>query len=297
MGSNDGLPDESPPHTVELDGFWIDEHEVTNQQFQEFVEATGYITVAEQTPQPQDFPGVPEEKLVPGSLVFIKPKGEPGRWEYVPGASWRNVHGQIPPPNLIPNHPVVHVAWEDAVAYAKWAGKSLPTEAQFEYAFAWVKESGSPTTPQTPPNANVWQGVFPDENRVEDGFQSLAPVKSFPPNKNGLYDMAGNVWEWCHDWYHPNAYESATTKNPTGPTNSFDPQEPNRPKRVMRGGSYLCSENYCRGWRPTARMKSTPDTGLSHTGFRCVVNQIDPAADPNFKPNPSAAVPTTKQKE
>ena len=285
MGSTNGQPDELPLHPVTLDGFWMDKTEVTNEQFQKFVEATGYVTIAERKPDPKDFPGADPAMLVPGSVVFRPPAEDPGLenhyawWKYVPGANWRHPEGPGSSIEGREKHPAVHVAWEDAAAYAKWAGKRLPTEAEWEYAargglhqlpYIWgdVKEVNG----RTP--ANIWQGKFPLENTAQDGFKATAPVGRFPPNGYGLYDMAGNVWEWCADWYRPNAYQSAEKLNPKGPSDSFDPNEPNMPKRVIRGGSYLCSDVYCTGYRPSARMKSAPDTGLSHTGFRCVKNAL-----------------------
>lgn len=283
MGSVDGQTDEKPPHEVELDGFWMDKTEVTNEEFEKFVRATGYITMAERKPKSEDFPGVPPEALVPGSIIFTPPPGEVSLenhmawWSYVPGANWR--HPQGPDSNIkgLEKHPVVHVCWDDAAAYAKWAGKRLPTEAEWEYAsrggldrkpFIW----GDDKVPNNQWQGNIWQGQFPNENQLADGFKITSPVASYPTNGYGLFDMGGNVWEWCADWYRPDYYEFSAQKNPPGPSDSFDPNEPGMPKRVTRGGSYLCSELYCTGYRPSARMKTSPDTSLSHTGFRCVVN-------------------------
>lgn len=281
MGSNEGNPDEAPAHEVTVGGFWMDKTEVTNEEFQKFVDATGYVTIAEQKPKAEDFPGAPPEVLVPGSVVFSPPAGDVGLenhyawWKYIPGANWRHPEG---PDSTIAGrekHPVTHVAWVDAAAYAQWAGKRLPTEAEWEHAsrgglqgqpYVW----GASTPKQWDKVANIWQGKFPTENTLEDGFRTTAAVGSFATNGYGLYDMAGNVWEWCSDWYRPDYYAHSPKLNPKGPETSEDPNEPGMPKRVIRGGSFLCSDVYCSGYRPSARMKSAPDTGLSHTGFRCV---------------------------
>ncbi len=300
MGSTDPLarPDESPVHRVRVKGFWLDQTEVTNAQFRAFVDATDYKTVAErpldwEQMKKQAAPGTPKpapEDLLPGSLVFASPAGPVDLrhhsqwWRWVDGASWRRPEGPGSSLSGRADHPVVHIAYEDALAYCAWAGKRLPTEAEWEYAArggldgkvnSWGDEPIDPT------RANTWQGVFPNEDLGKDGFKGAAPVKSFPANGYGLYDMAGNVWEWCSDLYHPDTYArrvresgpQGITSDPTGPTRSFDPRNPHEPVlRVMRGGSFLCHDSYCASYRPSARMASSPDTGLSHTGFRCAAD-------------------------
>jgi sulfatase modifying factor 1 len=282
MGDADPMfPDAQPVHKVYVDGFWMDRTEVTNAQFARFVEATGYVTVAEQQPNPKEFPDVPPEKLVPGSIVFTPPdKQVPldqplSWWRYVPGASWRHPEG--PDSNLDgrESHPVVHVCWHDAQAYAKWAGKRLPTEAEWECAARGGLEQkrycwGDELLPAGTWQANIWQGDFPRANTKEDGFERTAPVASFPPNGYGLFDMSGNVWEWCADWYRPDYYANSSARNPAGPESSYDPSEPHLPKRVQRGGSFLCSDTYCVRYRPGPRGKGEPGSAASHIGFRCV---------------------------
>jgi formylglycine-generating enzyme required for sulfatase activity len=285
MGS-EVFADTQPVHRVRLDGFWMDTTEVTNEQFAEFVEATGYKTIAERQPDRKDFPGLdPKKKLVPCAPVFIPPKvcppGESGNcdrwWKVVPGACWRHPEGPDSSIQGRAKHPVVQIAWHDAVAYAEWAGKRLPTEAEWEYAarggldrkpFYW----GDELTPGGKWMANIWQGKFPCENTLADGYRGTAPVGSFPPNGYGLYDMAGNAWEWCADWYQPqyNVVPGTVRINPTGPAFSIDTHGRNEPKRVQRGGSFLCSDSYCARYRAGGRQQGEPSTGQSHTGFRCV---------------------------
>lgn len=282
MGSeHESFADAQPVHAVEVNGFWMDRHEVTNAEFARFVKATAYRTIAERKPNPKDFPGVPEDKLVAGSIVFTPPGAAVPLdnytqwWQYVPGASWRHPEG--PKSNLKgrEKHPVVQVCWDDAVAYAKWAGKRLPTEAEWEYAargglkqkdYVW----GETFRPAGKFMANTFQGQFPSRNSEADHWSRTAPVASFRPNRFGLYDMAGNVWEWCADWYRPDTYATSPRRNPQGPPDSDDPQEPGVPKRVQRGGSFLCSDQYCTRYMPGGRGKGAIDSGASHLGFRCV---------------------------
>jgi formylglycine-generating enzyme required for sulfatase activity len=288
MGSDyEPFNDARPIHPVDLDGFWIDQTPVTNAQFARFAQATGYVTVAERKPDPRDFPGAPPELLVPGSVVFTPPTGpvpldNPSAWWiYAPGASWRHPEGPTSQIDDRQDHPVVQVCWDDAVAYAKWAGKRLPTEAEWEYAarggltqkpYAW----GDEFQPGGRIMANTWQGRFPTENKKEDGHVRTSPVGTFPPNGFGLSDMAGNVWQWCSDWYRPNYYGQSPKANPKGPPDSFDPMEPGVPKRVQRGGSFLCCDQYCSRYMPGGRGKGAADTGSSHVGFRCVISPSTP---------------------
>lgn len=295
MGNDavDVRADERPAHKVRLDGFWMDMTPVTNLQFKEFVDATGYVTTAEKAPTVEEImrqvpPGTPppqSELLVPASLVFKKTNGPVPLnnagvwWEWKPMTNWGHPMG--PESSIIgkEDHPVVHVSWFDAVAYAQWAGKRLPTEAEWEYAarggkdnamYFWGNEEFSDENPQ----ANIWQGDFPHKSSKQYGYCGTTPVKTFLPNGYGLYDMAGNVWQWCSDHYHAFYYneeaKSNCSINPQGPKSSFDPQEPFAAKRVQRGGSFLCHKSYCKGYRITARMKTAPDTSLNHSGFRCV---------------------------
>jgi len=289
MGSDHHYPEEAPAHKVTVNGFWMDPHVVTNAQFKRFVDATGYVTLAERPADPADYPGAKPEMLAPSSVMFKKAPGPVDLrnhynwWVYVPGANWRHPRGPASNIRTLMDHPVVHVAFEDAEAYAKWVGKELPTEAEWEFAarggldgaeFAW----GSELMPGGKAMANTWQGAFPWQNLLEDGYEWTAPVGAFPPNGYGLYEMAGNVWEWTTDWYQDHAkIEKAccTIDNPRGGARdgSFDPRTPDIriPRKVMKGGSYLCAPNYCRRYRPAARMPQAIDTSTCHLGFRCMV--------------------------
>lgn len=288
MGSDDHYPEEAPAHRVAVNAFWMDSHAVTNTEFRRFVEATGYVTLAERPANPDDYPGAPPEMLVPSSVVFRKaphriPLGNHyDWWTYVPGANWRHPRGPGSSLQGLWKHPVVHVAFEDAEAYAKWAGKELPTEAEWEFAargglegaeYAW----GSELAPGGRHLANTWQGEFPWQNLQEDGHEWTAPVGSYPPNGYGLYEMTGNVWEWTTDWYqgHDQIQKTCCTlDNPRGGAaeHSLDPRTPGIriPRKVMKGGSYLCAPSYCRRYRPAARMPQTVDTATCHLGFRCI---------------------------
>ncbi|HWL09224.1 MAG TPA: formylglycine-generating enzyme family protein [Planctomicrobium sp.] len=290
-----GWSDETPAHRVHLDGFWMDMCEVTNAQFREFVNATGYITTAEKAPTleevmnqvPAGTPPPSPEMLVAGSMVFDPPHQPVPLddirqwWKWTPGANWQHPEGPGSDLTGREEHPVVQVSWDDAAAYAHWAGKRLPTEAEWEFAargglegqdFVWGAE---PPGEQHLP-ANLWQGEFPHRNTKVDGFLRTAPVKSFSPNGYGLYDMAGNVWEWCSDWYdrgfHPRLARQEIVRNPTGPNQTHDPTQPHATLRVQKGGSFLCHESYCLRYRPSARHGCAPDTGMSHVGFRCVLS-------------------------
>jgi formylglycine-generating enzyme required for sulfatase activity len=282
MGSADGAHDEQPVHEVTVKPFFMDKTEVTNEQWAAFAKATGYVSLAERPLTEKDIPGLlPEFVGKTVSLCLRPPDGEvnlrefPSWWAPVIGANWRHPNGEGTTLEGKEKHPVVHISWIDAQAYCKWAGKRLPTEAEWEFAargglqgqpFVW----GEKFAPDGKQMANTWQGNFPKENTGEDGFKETSPVGAFAANRYGLYDMAGNVWEWTGDWYHPEYYKDSPKENPRGPDNSFDPDEPGTMKRVTRGGSWMCADSYCRGYRPSARMKTSPDTGLQNTGFRCV---------------------------
>ena len=294
MGSDavDASAAERPAHRTRVSAFWMDETDVTNAQFRSFVEATGYVTTAEKVPTVEDIqryamPGAPvpkQDDLKAGALVFSPPdhpvdlRDVTKWWKWVPGANWRQPEGPGSSMEGRDDHPVVHVSWFDAEAYARWAGKRLPTEAEWEFAargglvgkkYVWGDEPFSDEHPQ----CNNFQGHFPDKNTAKDGFERTSPVRTFPPNGYGLYDMAGNVWQWCSDWYLPDAYALAADQkiavDPQGPGHSFDPRQ-RPPERVHRGGSFLCCVGYCFNYRPSARMGCTPDNGMSHLGFRCV---------------------------
>ncbi|MCU7552688.1 formylglycine-generating enzyme family protein [Chitinophagaceae bacterium LB-8] len=295
MGADNdqGLEDEYPKHKVTVSGFWMDATEVTNAEFAAFVAATGYITTAERKPDWEELmkslpPGTPkpdDSLLVAASLIFHAPEQPVSLdnygawWEWKAGASWK--HPQGPGSTIIgkEHYPVVHVSWEDAQAYCKWAGKRLPTEAEWEWAARGGLENqvypwGNEWIEKGKPKANSWQGKFPSNNTTWDGFQKSAPVKSFAANGYGLYDMAGNVWEWCADYYRNDYYKEVNKPegivDPKGPVQSYDPEEPYAIKRVSRGGSFLCNDGYCSGYRVARRMKSTEDSSMEHLGFRCV---------------------------
>ncbi len=293
MGSDRHYPEEAPVHRVTVDGFWIDRTPVTNRQFREFVKATGYVTLAEIPPDPKDYPGALPHMLYAGSLVFTPPdhpvdlRDWSQWWAFLKGASWRHPYGRKSRMPALADHPVVHIAYKDAEAYARWAGKDLPTEAEWEFAarggleaaeFAW----GDELTPGGRHMANIWQGAFPLQNLAEDGYERTSPVTAFPPNGYGLHDMIGNVWEWTADWYsqrHPADAPKACCipANPRGgaEAESYDPRQPEVriPRKVVKGGSHLCAPSYCRRYRPAARHAQPVDSSMSHVGFRCVVRE------------------------
>jgi len=289
MGSDRHYPEEAPAHPVKVDGFWIDETPVTNRKFMEFVKATGHVTLAEKVPDPKDYPGALPEMLRAGSLLFVQPKGVSGPdisqwWTFKFGANWRKPLGGISDLRGKLDHPVVHVAWSDAKAYAEWAGLDLPAEAEWELAaqggregteFAW----GDELMPDGVPMANTWQGTFPTHSSKAKGHERTSPVRSYPPNGYGLYDMIGNVWEWTADYWstrHPERAAKACCipQNPRGGAAeaSYDPRQPEIriARRVLKGGSHLCAPNYCRRYRPAARHAEPEDTSTSHVGFRCI---------------------------
>jgi len=295
MGTDetDSYDHEHPAHRVNVKSFWMDVTEVTNAEFKAFVDATGYVTIAERTPSweelrkqtPPGTPKPPDSVLTAGSLIFHIPQSPvmlndyTQWWRWEKGANWRHPEGTSSTIETRWNHPVVHVSYDDALAYSKWKGKRLPTEAEWEFAarggatrerYGW----GNEITPQGKFMANTYQGSFPTRNLAEDGFESTAPVKSYPPNPFGLYDMIGNVWEWTSDWYDPGYFNrlsvNALTEDPKGPEKPFDPQDPYAMKRVTKGGSFLCASNYCVNYRPSARHVTAFDSGQSHIGFRCV---------------------------
>jgi len=289
MGSDRFYPEEHPSREVRVDGFWIDETPVTNAAFAAFVADTGYVTLAEKAPDPRDYPGMLPELAHPGSLVFAAPSVPVplhmvSWWEFRLGADWRRPLGPESSLDGLEDHPVVHVAWQDAAAYAAWAGKELPTEAEWEYAawggvsdcdYAWGKD----LAPGGQMLANYWQGPFPHANSLADGWERTSPVGSYPPNGFGLYDMIGNVWEWTADWYglpdknqKPHS-QCCVPRNPRGGNrkNSVDPGDPSPiPRRVLKGGSHLCAESYCQRYRPAARHPQAIDSSTSHIGFRCI---------------------------
>ncbi|MFH6781090.1 MULTISPECIES: formylglycine-generating enzyme family protein [Methylobacterium] len=303
MGSDRHYREESPVHRVAVDGFWIDQTPVTNSQFRAFVRATGHVTVAERRPDPKDYPGALPHLLYAGSLVFTPPVGPvdlqfwAAWWTLVKGADWRHPYGPKSGIAGFENHPVVHVAYPDALAYASWAGKDLPTEAEWEFAarggldgtdYAW----GDEFTPGGRHMANTWQGQFPWQNLAEDGYARTSPVRAFPPNGYGLYDMVGNVWEWTRDFYrdkHPadSARPCCIPTNPRGgpEDQSYDPCQPETriPRRVLKGGSHLCAPNYCRRYRPAARYPQPIDTSTCHVGFRCIVRTTPSPDNEEFR--------------
>lgn len=283
MGSDEHYPEEAPQRKKTVGDFWIDETPVSTAEFAKFVKATGYKTFAEFAPDPKDYPGMPPELAVAGSAVFVVPGRpvdlrNPGQWwDFVTGANWRFPLGPDGP-EAEPDHPVVQIAYSDAEAYAKWAGKELPAEAEFEYAarggmdgraFAW----GDELVPDGKYLANFWQGVFPNQNLALDGYERTSPVRSYPPNGYGLYDMIGNVWEWTCDWYSDSPPENSCCGGGVSEEQSYEPgfAELKVGRRVLKGGSHLCAENYCQRYRPAARHPQAIDSPTSHIGFRCVV--------------------------
>jgi len=292
MGCDDAYADEAPAHRVTVGDFWIDESPVTNARFAQFIAATGYRTLAETAPDPRDYPGMPPEMAKPASAVFVRParRTEPAHpsqwWQYVFGADWRHPRGPASGIGDLMEHPVVHVAYADAQAYARWAGKSLPTEAEWEFAarggldgamYAW----GNELAPQGRMLANYWQGEFPWQNTLADGYEGTAPVRTYPANGFGLYDMIGNVWEWTVDWYAASRPDTGTpccgaaAHQAVTEAQSYDPASPNLRigRKVVKGGSFLCAPNYCQRYRPAAKFPQPIDSPTSHLGFRCVIRE------------------------
>jgi sulfatase modifying factor 1 len=293
MGSDHHYPEEAPAHKVSVDGFWMDICTVTNREFARFVEETGHVTSAERPANPDDYPGALPELLAPSSVVFSKPptRVDLGNrynwWTYIQGANWRHPQGPESSIEGMDDHPVVHVAYEDAEAYAAWVQKKLPTEAEWEFAARGGLEAaeyvwGDEMAPGGRHLANTWQGEFPWQNLLEDGFEGTSPVTAFPPNGFGLHDMAGNVWQWTSDWFQDHSKIDSpccTMANPRGAKreDSLDPNETQIkiPRKVMKGGSHLCAPNYCRRYRPAARMAQPVDTSTSHLGIRCIVRSSE----------------------
>ncbi len=291
MGSNDFYPEERPVHHVNVDGFWMDQHPVTNNEFKRFVDSTDYVTVAERAPDPKDYPGIDPSLLVPGSLVFHRPsrrvslRDHRAWWAYVPGASWKHPEGPASTVDPREDQPVVHITYQDAKAYAVWAGKALPTEAEWEFAarggldgakYVW----GDEFAPDGRLMANTWQGEFPWQNLKSDGYEGTSPVGSFPANGYGLFDMAGNVWEWTSDFFTPRHPDEPAKACCTPHNQRVESYEANNilhqpdahiPRKVVKGGSHLCAPNYCLRYRPAARQGEAVDTSTCHIGFRCIV--------------------------
>lgn len=310
-GGPDAMMDAQPVHRVYVDGFWMDATEVTNEQFERFVKATGYVTIAERAPKQEDFPDAPAENLVAGSVVFTPTPGPVPLdnhyqwWRYERGASWRHPEGPKSTIKGREKFPVVHVAYVDAAAYAAWAGKRLPTEAEWEFAARGGEAGklywwGNELKPHDRFMANIFQGTFPVKDTGEDGYVGLAPAAQFPPNAYGLYDIAGNVWEWCSDWYRPDTYArqklaGGVARNPQGPDSPYDPAEPQERKRVHRGGSFLCTDQYCTRYMVGTRGRGEISTGNNHVGFRCVMTV--PTSDrPAYHLNKIAPLTTNERK-
>jgi formylglycine-generating enzyme required for sulfatase activity len=312
MGSDHHYPEEAPAHTVTVSGFWMDASAVTNSDFGAFVTATGHVTRAEKLTSRDDYPGADPSMLAPSSIVFKRPPrgkalaGPYDWWAYVRGASWRHPRGPASGTKGLEDHPVVHLAYEDAEAYCAWVGKELPSEAEWEFAargglheaeFVW----GDELTPGGRHMANTWQGEFPVQNRCDDGYSWTSPAGAYPPNGYGLYDMAGNVWEWTSDWYQEiDSIQSpcCTVENPRGGKreDSYDPSLPQIkiPRKVTKGGSFLCAPNYCKRYRPAARMAQPIDTSICHLGFRCILRGarlVPEAIVARQRPNVPEALP------